>query len=305
MKDIIGQTNIQESLNRLFESGNVPHAILLSGPKGIGKRLIAEHFGCRLLCGPELGSMFAPEGLSFNKTHELFPQIEAGACPDFLVVEPEDGKNNIAVEQVRQTLSKLSLSSDGKRVVIIDNADTMNKNAANALLKTLEEPGDGVHIVLIVHNVSKMLPTIISRCRHFRVPTLKGADIESILQKELPNLSAIQIDELVELAKGSAGDAMRLMENGTDVLDLIDGFFNHPTKLNALSLAEQLQAKKLAPLGLELLLSRISLKAKNDIDNAHKWADLYAKINEKRSNMEIFNLSPQLVLETSLMDAIS
>ena len=305
MKPLVGHLETQKNLNALLESGNMPHALILSGAKGIGKRLIAEQFGRRLLCGPEEGAMFAPEGLSCNESHELYPQIEAGACPDFLMVELEEKKKSISVEQIRTTLSKLSLSSDGKRIVIIDDADTMNKNAANALLKTLEEPGEGVHIVLIVHNISKILPTIISRCRHFRVSTLKENEVEEILKTELPDLSAIQIDELVEISKGSVGDAMRLMENGTLVFELIDGFFKNPSKLNAIQLAEQLQVKKLAPLGIELLLSRIALKAKNDTENAYNWASLYSKINKKRSDMDIFNLSPQLVLETSLMDVIS
>ncbi|MAI07935.1 MAG: hypothetical protein CMF61_03160 [Magnetococcales bacterium] len=304
MKPLVGHLETQKNLNALLESGNMPHALILSGAKGIGKRLIAEQFGRRLLCGPEEGAMFAPEGLSCNESHELYPQIEASACPDFLMVELEEKKKSISVEQIRTTLSKLSLSSDGKRIVIIDDADTMNKNAANALLKTLEEPGEGVHIVLIVHNISKILPTIISRCRHFRVSTLKENEVEEILKTELPELSAIQIDELVEISKGSVGDAMRLMENGTLVFELIDGFFKNPSKLNAIQLAEQLQVKKLAPLGVELLLSRIALKAKDDTENAYKWASLYSKINKKRSDMDIFNLSPQLVLETALMDVI-
>jgi DNA polymerase-3 subunit delta' len=305
MKNLVGHLELQKNLKALLESGHMPHALIFSGAKGVGKRLLAGHFGCRLLCGPEEGSMFAPDGLTFNKAHELYPQIEAGACPDYLIIQPEEGKKSISVEQVRNTLSKLSMSSDGKRVVIIDDADTMNANSANALLKTLEEPGQGVHLILIVHNISKMLPTIVSRCRHFRASTLKESEVETILKQELPKLSLVQIDELVEISKGSVGDAMRLMENGTLVMDLIDGFFKAPSKLNAITLAEQLQVKKLAPLGLELLLSRISLKAKNEDEKAYEWAELYSKINKKRSDMDIFNLSPQLVLETSLMDVIS
>lgn len=305
MKKLVGHLGLQNELNTLLESGNIPHAFIFSGAKGIGKRLLAEHFSCRLLCGAEEGSMFASEGLSFNKEHILYPQIEAGACPDHLLVELDDDKKSISVEQIRNTLSKLSLSSDGKRVVIIDDADTMNSSSANALLKTLEEPGKGIHLILIVHNVSKLLPTIVSRCRNFRVNTLKENDVENILKRELPKLSSVQIDELVEISKGSAGDAMRLMEHGTLVMDLIDGFFKNPSPLNAINLAEQLQMKKLAPLGIEVLLSRISLKAKNEQDKAYELSELYSKINKKRSDMEIFNLSPQLVLETSLMDVIS
>ena len=111
MKPLVGHLETQKNLNALLESGNMPHALILSGAKGIGKRLIAEQFGRRLLCGPEEGAMFAPEGLSCNESHELYPQIEASACPDFLMVELEEKKKSISVEQIRTTLSKLSLSS--------------------------------------------------------------------------------------------------------------------------------------------------------------------------------------------------
>ncbi|PPR19385.1 MAG: hypothetical protein CFH43_00211 [Proteobacteria bacterium] len=79
MKPLVGHLETQKNLNALLESGNMPHALILSGAKGIGKRLIAEQFGRRLLCGPEEGAMFAPEGLSCNESHELYPQIEASA----------------------------------------------------------------------------------------------------------------------------------------------------------------------------------------------------------------------------------
>ncbi len=305
MKSLIGHKILQDDLQQLFKSGNMPHALLLSGRKGIGKSLLAKHFACRVICGADESSMFEAEGLSFNQNHHLYPQIEAGACPDLLEVNIADDKKAITVGQIRQMLTKLSLSSDGKRVVIVNDADTMNNAAANALLKTLEEPGQGVHIVLVVHNVSRVLPTIISRCRHFKVGPLTDDQVDQALQNELPSLSAVQRDELVEIAKGSVGDAMRLMENGAEVLGMLDGFFKNPSQLEAINLAEKLQGKKLAPLGVELLLSHISIRAKNNPNDAVKWATLYQKVDKKRADMEIFNLSPQLVLETSLMDVIS
>lgn len=304
MKNVIGHLGVQNQLNALFESGLLPHAILLHGPKGVGKRLLAELFARRLLCGPAAGGLIAPEGLSYDEHHELYPQIEAESTPDYLVIEPEDGKKSISVENVRNTLKSLSLSSDGKRVVIIDAADEMNSNSANALLKTLEEPGQGVHIILLAHNMSKLLPTIVSRCRQFRVNKLKDSELEQVLNVELEASSAVEIDKLVELAAGCPGEALRLGEVGTDLLEMIDGYMNQKGVLRAVNLAEKIQQKKLSPMALELLLTRIAQKAKTS-PNAHDWASLYQKIDQKRKNMDVFNLNPQLVLETSLMDVIS
>lgn len=304
MKNVVGHLDVQKQLNALFDTGLLPHAIMLQGPKGVGKRLLAELFARRLLCGAAPAGLIAEEGLTYDDTHELYPQIEAGSTPDYLVLEPLEGKKGISVEQVRDTLRALSYSSDGKRVVIVDAADEMNSNAANALLKTLEEPGEGVHIILLVHNVSKILPTIISRCRQFRVTKLNDLELADVLKTEMQGLSAVEVDKLVELAAGCPGEALRLGEVGTQILEMIDGYLSQKSVLNAIHLAEQLQVKKLSPTALELLLTRISQKAKTS-SNSYAWASLYQKIDEKRRNMEIYNTNPQLVLETSLMDVIS
>ena len=207
MKNLIGHESVQKQLNNLFETGRVPHAIMLHGAKGIGKRLIAEVFARRLLCGESKDLAANRELLTYDENHILYPQIEACSTPDYLLIEPEEGKKLIAVETVRKALKKLSLSSDGQRILIIDAVDQMNPNSANALLKTLEEPGQGVHIILIAHSLSRLLPTIVSRCRQFRVSNLSNDEVDTVLKVEIPEKSAVEIDILVELANGCPGEA--------------------------------------------------------------------------------------------------
>ena len=305
MKKLIGHKNTQKKILALFKAKRLPHAIMLNGAKGIGKRLLAELFARRLLCGENKGLLGDDGLLSYDKNHILYPQIEAASTPDYLVIEPEEGKKSIAVETVRKTLKKLSLSSDGKRIIIIDAVDEMNPNSANALLKTLEEPGEGVHIILIAHSLANVLPTIISRCRQFRMNNLKSDEVLTVLKEELGNKSAIEMDVLVELAAGRPGEALRLGKDGEEVLSLLDAYLENKSTLAAIQLSEKMQIKRLAPMALELLLSRLALKAKSNPSKAYHFAEIYRKVDAKRLDMSIYNTSPQLVLETSLMDVIS
>lgn len=304
--NIVGHKATQKSLCELFESGRMPHALLFHGPQGIGKRLVAEVFARRLLCGAE--PQANTEELSFNEEHLVFPQIEANSCPDFHILEPLEGKKSISVDQVRSMLKKLALSSDGERVVIIDAAEQMGTSAANALLKTLEEPGQGVHLVLVCHNLSKLLPTIVSRCRQFRFSPLEQSQVQDILADLYEDKNASEIGELTKLCNGCPGDAERLTGDGQIVLEGLENFFKKmPTAstLPALELADKLQRKKLAPMGVELLLRKLALfareKNKGGIEGK-KWAETYIKIQEKNLDMQELNLTPQLVLEAALAD---
>ena len=304
--NIIGHQNVQTSLNELLLSGRMPHAMLFHGSKGVGKRLVAEVFARRLLCGAG-----APEEswqLSFNTKHPVYPQVEAMSSPDFHIIEPDDGKKSISVDQVRSTLSKLSLSSDGDRVVIIDAAEQMGAAAANALLKTLEEPGQGIHLILICHNLSKLLPTIVSRCRQFRFSPLSENEVKFVLEENFPEKGRQEVDELAMLAAGCPGEAERLMGDAQEILHALDAFFKKlPAKstLPALELSDKLHRKKLAPLGMEMLLKKVALFArdKNILGvTPREWAELYASLCEKNIDMQTLNLNAQLVLESALLD---
>src|SRR5690606_17836036 len=159
------------------ESQRLPHAILLHGPKGIGKRLLADHLAWHLIAGS--GSA-GDNILGHNPNSAEAAQLGAGANGNYVVLEPTESKL-IRVDDVRATLSRIALSAEGWRVVIVDCADDMNENSANALLKTLEEPQPQVLMVLISHNPSRLLPTIISRCRQLRLSPLSLAEMKQVL----------------------------------------------------------------------------------------------------------------------------
>jgi len=305
---IVGHEGVEKSLLQLLGSGNLPHAFLFHGCKGIGKRLTAEFFGRSLLCG--IGDVESDK-LTYDTSHKLYPQIEAGSSSDFLILEPEEGKKSISINQVRTTLSKLSLSSDGQRVVIVDAAEQLTNQAANALLKTLEEPGQGVHLILISHNLSKLLPTIISRCRQFRFSPLTSDQLIDVFMHILKNEDESSMHTLLRMCGGSPGEALRYVGQGLEIYQELEGFFGQLPIVSTspvTQLAANWQKNKSTDMAAELLLKKISRLAKGQDPSDYTsllWTDLYLKIENRFQNMEEFNLTPQLTLETTLMDVVS
>lgn len=305
MIQITGHQKIQEDLLSLRESGKMPHALLFHGMKGVGKRRVAEAFARVMLCGVEENDKHST--LKYRTDNVQYAQIEAGSNPDFLILETPEDKKSISVEQVRNVLSKLSLSSDGERVVIIDAAEDMGRAAANALLKTLEEPGEGIHIILICHNISKLLPTLISRCRQFRFSPLNDDETVEVLKINHPDLIQSKLDELALLCAGCPGEAERFIGEADNILSEIDTFFRKmPSRstLAAIEMSEKLHKKKQIPLALDMLMRKIALFARQEkppFISAKNWSNLYVQVQENKLDMQELNLSPQLVLEASLI----
>ncbi|WP_274570870.1 DNA polymerase III subunit delta' [Neisseria leonii] len=152
--------------------GRLPHALLLSGKAGIGKAAFAQHLAQTLLC--ENGGR---EACGICPSCHLYQQ---NGHPDFYLLTPEmpEGESEtrkllqIKISEVRAVIEKIQLTAvrGGRRVVLVEPAESMNIQAANALLKVLEEPPAGVHFILVSHARDKLLPTIKSRCRENLLP---------------------------------------------------------------------------------------------------------------------------------------
>ena len=156
----------QPLLQRLG-TGRLAHALLLNGVPGVGKGVFAQALAARLLCHQS----DAEYACGHCKSCEL---IRAGSHPDLLVVEPESAGKPIKIDQVRRVneFARKTAQQGGCRAIIINPAEAMNVNAANALLKSLEEPGGGTFFLLVSARSGDMLPTIRSRCQmsSFAVP---------------------------------------------------------------------------------------------------------------------------------------
>jgi DNA polymerase III subunit delta' len=148
---------------------HLPHAVLLTGPKGVGKRALAQNWGKTLLCESPTG-----EGDACNQCQACH-WFDAGTHPDWLCLtleekETKDGDirmaTEITVEQARRAIEFAQLSSyrGGRRIIFIDPADDLNRAAANAMLKVLEEPPLNTVFMLTSHQVRRLLPTLRSRC---------------------------------------------------------------------------------------------------------------------------------------------
>lgn len=205
------QQDIWRSFYQQLQDDRLPHAIMLAGPAGLGKRHLARVLAQFLLCS----SPRAESACGKCKSCEL---NRAGTHPDFVVVEPEEAGKAIRVDDVRrlaETQGKTAQQS-GYKVVILQPAEAMNINAANALLKTLEEPAARTLLLLVSDSPSAVLPTIRSRCQ---IRTLAIPPAEQSLHWLTPLVSGTDYNakELLDIARGAPLAARDLMQG--DELD--------------------------------------------------------------------------------------
>lgn len=239
-------------LQRAALSGRLPHAWLLAGPPGIGKATLGYRFGRWLLAGGAEGTV--PPGdpaLHLSPEHTTFRRIAAGAHADLRALRPTTGeggvKRVIRVEAVRAAIRFLAMTpaEGGWRFVLVDRAETMRPEAANALLKTLEEPPPRAVLVLTTAAPDRLLPTILSRVRRLDLAPLEAPVLEGLLAKLLPGLDAGARAALARIAQGSAGGALALAEGeGLAMQALVDQALALPERSAWHALAEQVAAKR-------------------------------------------------------------
>lgn len=185
------------------------HAYLLHGPAGIGKRALAERLMASLLCQ-------RPNGLEACGQCKSCLLLKAGSHPDNYLLEPEEADKAIKVDQVRDLVSFVVQTAQmgGRKVVLIEPVEAMNINAANALLKSLEEPSGDTVLLLVSHQSSRLLPTIRSRCVQQACPLPSEVMSLQWLAQALPESSEDERVELLTLAAGSPLGAVKLQAQG-------------------------------------------------------------------------------------------
>ena len=182
----------------------LPHALLFTGPPGIGKALAARRLVARIACK---GSGEAPCG-----DCEGCMQIAAGTHADFSSIELPEGKKEIGVELARRLkhFAQMRAVSASRKMAIVDDADRLSIAAQNALLKTLEEPPGHALLLLITARPGSLLPTVRSRCQRIAFHPLAEEQVRAFLQQT--GHSADEAGELAARADGSPGRALRLGE---------------------------------------------------------------------------------------------
>lgn len=169
-EEIYGQENAVAYLRSMLNSGEIPHALLFTGPRGVGKFTTALVLAAALLC---------PSG-DVDDCPSC-RRVRARVHPDLHLLEPEG--MSIRVERVRELESALNRKAveGGRRVAVVDEAQSMTPEAANAFLKTLEEPLPGTHLILVSESRENLLPTVVSRCREVRFASLGFRELEDYL----------------------------------------------------------------------------------------------------------------------------
>ena len=225
MTQILGHDATIQTLLSAAHSARFHHAWLFTGAEGLGKASIARAVACRLLA-ESAGPPPEGEGIALDPDHRIARLIDAESHSDFIwltrLTNEKTGKlaRNISVDQVRAMGIKFGLapSHSIRRIVIIDSIDDLERGAANALLKNLEEPPKHTIFFLISHAPGRLLPTIRSRCRVLRFAPLDDDVMTTVLRAQLPEADMPEIAALVQAGEGAPGKALAL--EGLDIAGL-------------------------------------------------------------------------------------
>jgi DNA polymerase-3 subunit delta' len=207
-RQVKGHDALVASFARAVSRGRLAHAYLFTGPAGIGKRLFATELARALLCeSPPAGRFEACDRCASCSL------VGAGTHPDFFSVRRPDDKLEMPIEVVRRLCGDLAMkpARGGRKIAVLDDADDLNEESANAFLKTLEEPPPGSLLILIGASADRQLPTIRSRCQVIPFRPLPEPLVRELLGNDA-EIDTTMIGRLAELSDGSPGLARELAD---------------------------------------------------------------------------------------------
>ena len=313
--DLEGQEPAEAAFEAARARGRLHHAWLLTGPEGVGKATFAYRAARRLLgapADPEHGLLGA------DAQHPVSRQVAARSHPDLLVLEREgpDGKARkvIPVDEARRLAEFFSKSpaSAPHRVAIVDTADDLNVNAANAILKTLEEPPPRGVLLMVSHSPGRLLPTIRSRCRRlaFQALGVEAAAAFVRARAEVNPEEALRLAHMAEGAPGralalAAGEALALDDAARDLLAQLP----RVDESRALALAERFRGGE-GPAQFSLLFERLADRvhtlatdrADQGIGSLDRWAEAWETLQRLPREVEALNLDRADAFFTALSE---
>jgi DNA polymerase-3 subunit delta' len=319
---LFGHRASEDFLATSYRSGKNHHAILIEGPEGIGKATLAFRFANHVLSHPDPAT--APPFLADPSLESsISRQLASGASHNLLhLTRPVDEKTGriksaITVDEVRRAGHFFSQTSGtgNWRIVIIDPADDLNRNAANAILKILEEPPKRALFLVLSHAPGKLLPTIRSRCQPLRLSPLKDNDLSKALEALGLPLDGGKTEQMVlSLSKGSMAQALKLLNyGGTEIIAAFDEIIaaEGPAARKAMHrLADVLSGKDsdvIFGFFMDHLSDHLVARARaaamaGDIATADRQAKLVTDINEKMTVAQAYNLDRKQTI-LSILDA--
>lgn len=206
---ILGQEQAVRIFSSVLRTGRLAHAYLLLGPPGVGKRLMADELAKAAMCeNPQ------PDACDACGPCQRFG---GGRHADVHVVAPAEGKRNIAIDDIKSLQGSISLKAveGGYKTYVIDGADRMTIEAANAFLKTLEEPPPRSLLLLVASTRETLIDTIVSRCQIVRFRSLAPEVVASLLGEQC-DVAIEQATALANFAGGSIGRAVTLVQDETE-----------------------------------------------------------------------------------------
>lgn len=274
---LIGFNQVKSTLLGSYKNQKLHHAILLHGKKGIGKSSFSKEF---------IGEILDTK----NANH-----------PDLLLIEKESEKKEITVDKVRKIADFLNQTSaiSKDKFILIDSACELNKSASNAILKILEEPHKNNFLILISHNLNRVLPTIRSRCQIVRVPDLSFENFSAILQKKNPRFSSDEIKFLAEICDNSPAEALN---SGSDLTRFYELFLK---SLNDKKISEELLKKvsdknfsfTIFEKNFEFLINRlVKFLSGTSIDFFFNEREFFLNLTQKFSTKQIFAIADESLI---------
>jgi DNA polymerase III subunit delta' len=223
--ELVDQERPVRLIKAALWNGNIPHAFLFTGPKGTGKKTAALAFATACNCitahqttQNDSAGDAVPENIRCYRNAPCGAcrscvKISAGSHPDIHIVKPAG--TVIKVEQIRSLCRRLTLKPNeaSVRLAVIDDAHLMNAEAANTLLKTLEEPPDSTVFILTALQALDLLPTIVSRCRHIRFNPISNQRLASFITQKF-GLGTAESSVIAAVSGGSFTSAMAMAESG-------------------------------------------------------------------------------------------
>jgi len=322
---LLGHEEVIAFLIRMRTENHLHHALLFEGEQGIGKATLAFHLAWQLL-----GERSNQDFSQIDETCPHWRQIALGCHPGLLhISRPLDAKTGkfrtaITVDEMRKVNHFMhhAQADHGWRIVIIDPADDMNRNSANALLKILEEPPRKALFILISHHKGRLLPTIRSRCQNLHFKPLSAPVLTQILERMAAHIGFgqdIQADALlVEQAQGSVRKALLLLEHGgVEIANALNAFLVEETfNLGVASQLATVLSGREAQIQFDqftdALLSEISTRAHQyallgDLATAERLATLWQQTSDDIGAAIAYNLDKKhfvLVLLTKLHEQL-
>lgn len=307
-RGLFGHRDAAARLAASYRKGTLHHAFLLEGPRGIGKASLAYAFARHLVAHPDPKN--APGTLDMEPPDPVFRQIATGASHQVLTLTlPRDEKTGrvktaITVDEVRRLGRFLGQTTGqaGWRVVIVDPADALNRSAANALLKFLEEPPKRTVFFLIANVAGRLLPTIVSRCSRMILSPLSNEDILAGLEAAgaVEGQAEGKIDQAVSQAGGSLRRALVLLSHeGLELSALFDRFARTPDydRRTAAAIADKVAGREsgiaydfLVDLLREHIASRALQLAGSEPERSERLARFWSEANNELSEGEEYNL---------------